>query len=325
MSAPRPGTALDATVDRYLQWKRALGRGYDEVERVLVSLLQFMHDRAASDLDQNLFDEWSKSFAGLTANVRRNRQREVRNFCLYRQRTEPGCFVPDANRFPRPRPYCAPVIFGPEAVRRMLAIAAQQRPTPGSPLLPTILRLAVVLLYTAGLRRGELLRLTLADADPTAGVLRIRESKFHKSRFVPLSPDACRELRAYLQLRLAPPLSTAPDSPLLCNTTRGLRAYTGTGLSRGLKLLIRSAKVQSPDGRWPRVHDFRHSFAVQALLRWYRQGADVQSNLPKLAMYMGHVSIVSTAYYLKWIPDIAAVASDRFEARFGYLISGEDS
>ncbi len=59
-----------------------------------------------------------------------------------------------------------------------------------------------------------------------------------------------------------------------------------------------------------------------ALLRWYRQGADVQSNLPKLAMYMGHVSIVSTAYYLKWIPDIAAAASDRFEAHFGHLISG---
>jgi integrase len=86
--------------------------------------------------------------------------------------------------------------------------------------------------------------------------------------------------------------------------------------------LIRSADVQSPDGRRPRVHDFRHSFAVEALLRWYRQGADVQSNLPKLALYMGHVSIVSTAYYLKWMPEVAAAASDRFEARFGHLISG---
>lgn len=322
MNALRPGTSLDAIVDRYLQWKRALGRGYLGVERVLVSLLQLMHERAAADLNQDLFDAWSKSFAELTANVRRNRQREVRNFCLYRQRTEPNCFVPDANRFPRPCPYCAPVIFGPEAVARMLVIAEQQRATSGSPLLPAVLRLAVVLLYTAGLRRGELLHLTLADADPTAGVLRIRESKFHKSRFVPLSPDACRELRTYLRQRLAPPLSAAPDSPLLCNTTRGLRAYTGTGLSRGLQLLIRSADVQSSDGRRPRVHDFRHSFAVGALLRWYRQHADVQSNLPKLAMYMGHVSIVSTAYYLKWIPEIATAASDRFEARFGHLISG---
>ena len=322
MNPPRPGTPLDPIVDHYLQWKRALGRDYFGVERVLVSLLQFMHDRTATDLDQSLFDAWSKSFTELTANVRRNRQREVRNFCLYRQRTEPNCFVPDVNRFPRPCPHCAPVIFGPDAVARMLAIAEQQRATSGSPLLPAVLRLAVVLLYTAGLRRGELLRLTLADVDPTAGVLRIRESKFHKSRFVPLSPDACRELRTYLRQRLALPLSVVPDSPLLCNCTRGMRAYTGTGLSRGLQLLIRSANVKSPDGRRPRVHDFRHSFAVGALLRWYRQGADVQSNLPKLAMYMGHVSIVSTAYYLKWIPDIAAAASDRFEAHFGHLISG---
>ena len=155
MNPPRPGTPLDPIVDRYLQWKRALGRDYFGVERVLVSLLQFMHDRTATDLDQSLFDAWSKSFTELTANVRRNRQREVRNFCLYRQRTEPNCFVPDVNRFPRPCPHCAPVIFGPDAVARMLAIAEQQRATSGSPLLPAVLRLAVVLLYTAGLRRGE--------------------------------------------------------------------------------------------------------------------------------------------------------------------------
>ena len=325
MSMLGAGTPLDPIAERYLQWKRSLGRDYFGVERILVSLLHFLHDHSAVDLDQNLFDEWSQSFAGLTANVRRSRQREVRNFCLYRQRTEPDCFVPDAHRFPRPQPHCAPVIFGADAVARMLAMADQQRPTSGSPLLPAVLRLAVVLLYTAGLRRGELLRLSLADADPVAGVLRIRESKFHKSRFVPLSPGACHELRTYLQSRLVPTLSTAPNTPLLCNTTRGLRAYTGTGISRGLQLLIRSAKVQSTDGRWPRVHDFRHSFAVQALLRWYRQGADVQSNLPKLALYMGHVSIVSTAYYLKWMPDIAAAANDRFEARFGHLIRGDAS
>lgn len=73
MNATRPATSLTPIVDCYLQWKRALGRSYLGVERVLVSLLQFMHDHAAADLDQNLLDEWSKSFAELTANVRRNR------------------------------------------------------------------------------------------------------------------------------------------------------------------------------------------------------------------------------------------------------------
>lgn len=315
-------TTLDSAIEQYLQLRRSLGRAYGTEERVLASLSQFLVAAGCAELDQAHFASWCHSHAGLTANVRRNRQRMVRNFCLYRQRTEPHCFVPDINHFPRPCPYAAPVIFGPAEVASMLAAAQKLLPAPNSPLRPAVLRLAIVLLYTAGLRRGELLRLTLADADPVHGVLRIRESKFHKSRFVPLSRDAQRELRAYLRQRLAPPFSVSPETPLLCNCARGFRGYTGEGLRSSIHALFEAAQVRSADGRRPRVHDFRHSFAVQALLRWYRQGADVQSNLPKLAIYMGHVSIVSTAYYLRWIPEVAAAASDRFEARFGHLITG---
>jgi integrase len=208
----------------------------------------------------------------------------------------------------------------------MLAATVTLRKTPGSPLLPAVFRIAVVLLYTAGLRRGELLRLTLDDVDAGAGILRIRESKFHKSRLVPLSPGARRELRTYLQQRLAPAFDTSSATALLCNRhSCGLRAYTGTGLTHGIKALFAAANVHDPDGRAPRVHDFRHSFAVQALLRWYREEADVQSNLPKLALYMGHVSIVSTAYYLKWMPQIAEAANKRFERQYGHLIDGDPS
>jgi integrase/recombinase XerD len=78
--------------------------------------------------------------------------------------------------------------------------------------------------------------------------------------------------------------------------------------------------VRDDEGRRPRIHDLRHSFAVQALMRWYRDGADVQSNLPKLAIYMGHVSIASTIYYLRFIPALAALASERFERSFGNLV-----
>jgi integrase len=205
----------------------------------------------------------------------------------------------------------------------MLAIADMLAATASSPLRPAVMRLAVVVLYTAGLRRGELLRLTLADVDPQHGVLRIRESKFHKSRVVPLSRDASRELRVYLRKRRRPPLSCAADSPLLCHVKGGLRGYTGVGLRDGIHALFRSAGVRGADGRTPRVHDFRHNFALGSLLRWYRQGADVQSNLPKLAMYMGHVSIVSTAYYLRWIPELAEAASFRLETHYGHLITGE--
>lgn len=317
------GTRRDSLSDvaaRYLEHQRSLGRQYATEEQIISSLCQFLVNARATDLDPALFDAWCASFSALSANVRRNRQRIVRNLCLYRRRTAPGCFVPDLSRFPRPCPYEAPRIFDPIAVPKMLAVASQLQATPGSPLLPAVLRLAVVLLYTAGLRRGELLRLSLQDIDVGAGVLRIRESKFHKSRLVPLSDDARRELRAYLRQRLTPPLDRSPASPLLCNRTRGLRGYTGTGLSGGIHALFDAADVRDRHGRRPRIHDFRHVFALQALLRWYRAGLDVQSNLPKLALYMGHVSIVSTAYYLKWIPEIAEAASARFERQCGHLL-----
>jgi integrase len=182
------------------------------------------------------------------------------------------------------------------------------------------MRLAVVLLYTAGLRRGELVRLTLGDVDAQAGVLRIRESKFHKSRWVPLSTSAQDELQDYLVARRQAGLDERPAAPLLC--TAGTRAYTGDGFFNGFKLLLRGAGIRGSTGRCPRVQDFRHSFAVAALLRWYEADADVQSNLPKLALYMGHVNIVSTAYYLRWMPAVISQASARFARSCAGVIEG---
>jgi integrase/recombinase XerD len=89
-----------------------------------------------------------------------------------------------------------------------------------------------------------------------------------------------------------------------------------------VRTALAAARVIDADGHTARVHDFRHSFAVQALLRWYRQGVDVSAKLPQLAMYMGHVSIASTAHYLHFIPEIARAASRRFQREFGVLIGG---
>jgi integrase len=323
MSTTTITTAFDGSIADYLERQRALGRAYIGEEHILRSLRDFICAADKRDVDLASFERWCASHASLTGNVRRNRQRVVRNWCLYRQRTEPLCFVPDPNRFPKPNPHKAPVIIAPVAVSRMLTAALSVKPTPDSALRPDVLRLATVLLYTAGLRRGELLRLQLGDVNAQDAVLRVRESKFHKSRWVPLSKGAGAELREYLSRRQQQWGVSATAQPLLCHGTRRCQGYTGTGLSTGLQELIEAANVRGWDGRRPRVHDFRHSFAVQCLLRWYREGADVQSNLPKLAMYMGHVSIVSTAYYLRWIPELAQAASDRFEASYGCLLSGE--
>lgn len=107
---------------------------------------------------------------------------------------------------------------------------------------------------------------------------------------------------------------------MLC--TLHSRAYTGMGFFNSFKLLLRGAGIHDSTGRCPRVQDFRHSFAVSALLRWYETDADVQSNLPKLALYMGHVNIVSTAYYLRWMPAVVSQASARFERSCAGVIEG---
>jgi integrase len=137
---------------------------------------------------------------------------------------------------------------------------------------------------------------------------------------VPLSASAQAELQRYLQARRQAGLDERPTAPLLC--TLHSRAYTGMGFFNSFKLLLRGAGIQDSTGRCPRVQDFRHSFAVSALLRWYETDADVQSNLPKLALYMGHVSIVSTAYYLRWMPAVVSQASARFERSCAGVIEG---
>jgi integrase/recombinase XerD len=313
-------TPLGRSIMAWLAHQRSLGRGYVGEQWVLAHLQRFLAGINTVDLDRAGFDGWCGSFAHLSPTTRRGRQLAVRKFCLFRRRTEPDCFVPDPLYFVRLCPYRRPVIIEPSQVARMLVTADSLAPTANSPLLPWAMHLAVVILYTTGLRRGELARLTLEDSEPRTGVLRIRASKFHKSRLVPLSPTATKALRAYLRRRLAAPFDTEPDAPLLCCGSDGHHGYTGAGLGDAVNRLFVAADVIDADGRRPRVHDLRHTFAVQALMRWYREGADVQSNLPRLAIYMGHVSIVSTAQYLHFLPAMRQLASDRFEAAFGDLV-----
>jgi integrase len=304
----------------FLSHYRALGRRYDQAEHVLRSLREFLVVRGAADLDQRLFDQWRASFHHLSGKSRYSYETVVYHLYRYRRRAEPSCFLPDPSAFSRPQPAPLPSLIESQQIAKMLELAWALPATPASPLRPAVMRLALVLLYTAGLRRGELLRLTLADADAQTGVLHIRASKFHKSRWVPLSASARAELRRYLELRRSHWRGTQPSAPLLCVRSRGWRPYSGSGISDGLHALFAAADVRTPEGRLPRIQDLRHSFAVAALLRWYRAHADVQANLPKLALYMGHVSIVSTAYYLRWMPAVMACASERFERGYGRLV-----
>jgi integrase/recombinase XerD len=138
---------------------------------------------------------------------------------------------------------------------------------------------------------------------------------------VPLSVDSAREVDRYLDVRRARQLPCSPDSPLLWHYTRRGTAYTGAGLGHVIRPLFHAAQICTETGRAPRLHDFRHAFALGALLRWYRDGANVQAKLPLLATYMGHVSIVSTEYYLQFVEPLAASASERFARHCGALVT----
>jgi integrase len=303
-------SALGPTITSYLKLKQALGRRFREETAVLQHLERFLIADGGDKLTPQRFAAWTLTLSHLRPTVRRNRMRIVRNLCLYLRRSEPNCFVPDPSTFPAPHAPLPPHIFTEEQIVRLLRVAATLRSRSDTPLCAEVFRIAIVLLYTAGLRRGELVRLVLADYDQSARTLLIRTSKFHKSRLVALSDDAAREMDVYLKARKR--LPHAASSPLLANCWGGLRAYSGGSFGHNLHRLFMRADIRTVQGHFPRVHDLRHTHAVHALLRWYRAGVDVHAKLPVLATSMGHVSIASTAYYLPFLEPIAQAASERF-------------
>lgn len=312
---------LEPLITEYVALHQALGKGFDGEQRILNALNRWLAHTGAGDLTAETFTAWCKTKQHLASGVRRRHMSIVRNFCLYRHRRDPHCFVPDRLLFPafhQPRPV---YIFSKADISCLLQVAGRLDPTPASPLRAQVYRLALVLLYTTGLRRGELVRLTLGDYSPQERTLLVRQSKFHKSRYLPLSDDTVAEMTAHLDLRRQHQLPISPQTPLMWNRYHRGKAYTGAGLAQGLRHLFRLADVRTADARLPRVHDLRHSFAVQALWRWYQAGINVQAKLPLLATYMGHVSIHSTEYYLPFVEVLASAASDRFAAHYSALIT----
>lgn len=312
-------SSLGPTILLHVALKEALGRHFDAERRNLAHLDRFLAADGGTELTATTFAAWCRTFTHLKSGVRRVRMQAARKLCLYRRRTDPNCFVPDATQFPAQHQRLRPHIFTEGEVVRVLKAAEGLEPSNNSPLHREVFRLAIVLLYTTGLRRRELIRLTLADWDPVERTLLVRTSKFFKSRLVPLSKDASSELTAYLAI-LAGHVPMLPDTPLLWHRSALGRAYSGGGMGQALRRLFKAAGVQTDAGGPPRTHDLRHTFAVHALLRWYRAGDDVQAKLPYLSTFMGHASIDSTRYYLHFVEPLADAASKRFADHCGTLI-----
>ncbi len=258
---PQLGSVLGPVITRYLALKQALGRVYAVERAVLQSLDLFLaaSQSLRAEFTARTFARWCQAQQHLTAGVRRNRMRIVRNLCLYRRRTEPACFVPDPAQFPSPHQPVRPYIFTQTEIARLVAAARALQPTEGSPLRPETFHLAVVLLYTTGLRLGELLRLRVGDYNPSDHTLLVGPSKFHRSRCLPVSPDASRVVDGHLRARRLKRLPASAEMPLLWNGYAGGRGYTAWGLHQGLRTLLTVSRIHKPDGRLPRIHDFRHN------------------------------------------------------------------
>ncbi len=323
MTAPlKFASVLGPLITRYLDLKRALGRRADNLQYVLARFDRFLASCNANDLNQETFAAWCLSIAHLATNTRRQWMRAVYHLCLFRRRYATSCFVPDPSQFPPLQPWPLPYIFSEGEITRLLLATNALKANAPSPLHRPVARLAISLLYTTGLRRGELARLTLGDYDTAGHLLLIRETKFYKSRRVPLSADAGVEIDRYLAQRLRPGFPGGADAPLLLHHHGALTGYTGTGLGALVRKVIHTAAIRTATGRAPRVHDLRFTFAVHALLRWYRAGVDVQARLPALSAYMGHSSLVSTQHYLVFFEAIAQAASERFDAHCAEFLSG---
>jgi integrase/recombinase XerD len=316
---------LAEEIEEYLRLKRSLGRKFEGEATVLRSMDAFVVAQypLSEDLTGEIFTQWCTILNHLSSTVRRRRMQVVRNFCLYRRRSRPHVFLPDPRSFPAPHQPSPPYIVSESAMGNILEATRYLQPSTSCPLRTETLRIAFLLLFTTGIRRGELLRLTLGDIDVHEGTVSIRETKFHKSRVIPLSPSVALELQAYLELRQKNRLPLSLNSPVVLSGPQSPegRGYTGTGLARNWTSLCTSLDILTPKGRPPRIHDVRHSFAVNVLMGWYRNHEDAQAKLPLLSTYMGHVSIVSTHYYLTFTEGLRSEASTLFHRHFGEVVN----
>jgi integrase len=171
----------------------------------------------------------------------------------------------------------------------------------------------IVLAYCAGLRLGEFVRLTLDDVHLDVGEIAIRETKFFKSRTLPLTDSVMAALRDYLEARRRAGASQDGSSGLFWRGPDAAESYSYVMVEHLLVSVLRRAGLKPEKGRvGPRIHDLRHAFVVNRMLSWYREGVDPQARLPYLATYLGHKDINSTLVYLTVTQELLQQASERF-------------
>lgn len=307
-------STLRAAVDEYIGLRRQLGFKLAHPERYLHEFTSFLEKRGIPFITTEAALEWAVRPPRAHPSYWARRLGAVRGFARHYCAADPRTQIPPPdllrNRPRRARPY----LYSEQDIERLLMAARGLRPAGGLRGLTyaTLLGLLVV----TGLRISEALALCVKDVDLHEGLLTIRKTKFGKTRLVPVHPSARHALQQYARQRRA---------HIGCETTHFFVSWRGQPLTPGavqktFRSLRRRVGLQASElSDTPKLHHFRHRFATESLLHWYRTGDDVERRLPVLSTFLGHVCTSSTYWYLSCHPELMGHAMRRMEQRWEKL------
>lgn len=309
-------SALHDALTEYLATRRALGTQLRWPESSLRRFVDFVEDQGAEFVSTEIAVRWAVQPAGVQRATHARSLEIVRGFAAWLQATDTRTQVPPHRLLPAGQRRSAPYIYSDREIADLMAAACRLRSAAG--LRCATFRTLLGLLAATGLRPGEALALDIDDVDLVGGILTIRESKFDKSRFVPLEDSARAALAAYAELRDTLQPRPCRDTPAFLITRRGSRLGSSATRRTFAKLCqtvgLRSRLHARRVGRGPRLQDIRHTFATRRLIEWYRAGLDVERLIPRLATYLGHGRIVETYWYIQAVPELLRLATERLEA-----------
>jgi integrase/recombinase XerD len=313
---PQFASFLGSFMREHIELMRSIGYRYNTQAASFLRFDRFLQGRP--DLTDKppavLLEQWAAECP--TLNHAWECQQVGRNLAKAWHRIDPRVELPKTDRRlsrQRVQQQRRPYIYTPQEVRHLLD-TAREFPSPRSPLRPLTLYTMLVLAYCAGLRLGEIVRLDLDDVHLDAGEIAIRETKFFKFRTLPLTDSVMTAVREYLEARRQAGAPHDGSSGLFWHTQAAAR-YSRVMTGKLLVRILRRAGLKPENGRiGPRIHDLRHSFVVNRMLTWYRQGINPQARLPYLATYLGHKDINSTLVYLTVTQELLQQASERFRA-----------
>jgi len=308
-------SAISDALAQYIVVRRALGTEYREPAMTLGHFVEFLEREGAEFITTELALRWACQPENVQRATWARRLCMVRRFASWLSAFDPRTQVPPKRilnaRHRRNKPY----IFTDQEIERLMAEAARLSSSTGLRALTYVTLIG--LLAATGLRPGEALALDMPDVDLENGILAIRETKFGKSRFVPVTDSTRAALARYAQQRLE--LCERTDGFLVSErcTRLGPHAARRTFAKVSRTIGLRPAVVGRRIGRGPRLQDMRHTFATRRLIEWYRAGLDVERELPKLSTYLGHVDVAHTYWYIEAVPELLQLATERLSRRGG--------